>query len=312
MAAINFPFSASGPRRAPTSGELLDGYPCGPLDVELDNFLMWWLSGQADELISKTGLTPDDAVLTQMFQAARLLGGESYTAAGTINALEVTPSVEFATLSQLSVAPIRVKAIGTNTAAATLKVGALAAKPIVRFDGSPLAEKDIILGDDLVLRFDVALDAFRLQSPRSVIGRGCLCTTTVASAYGSGTEGAIEFNTEVYDTDNIHSLASNITRMTVPAGVSVVVLGAQVAWEPNATGSRKWRVLQNGSIEGAGRPAARVPNAGPSDITTAAAIGWEIPVTGGDYFELLQVQDSGTALPIRTSGNTWFGMKIIR
>lgn len=246
----------------------------------------------------------DDDVITR---AVRQFGGEYYVAGGTANALTITPSLAFANNAQMNGVPIRVRITATNTGPATLQ-----GDPITRFDGSPLAAKDMVDGDIAIFIRHSVTNSFRLQSPRSVVGRGCLCVTSIASAYGSGVEGAIEFNQEVYDTDNIHSLTGSLTRLTVPAGVSTVVLGAQVAWEPNTTGSRKWRVLQNGASEGAGRPAARVPNAGGADITVASSVGWEISVSPGDYFELLQVQDSGIALPIRTGGNTWFGMKIIR
>jgi hypothetical protein len=74
MAAINFPFAASGSRRVPTSDELANGYACGPLDKELDDFMRWWLSGQIDGVIEGAGLTTDDADLEQLLKAIRLLG----------------------------------------------------------------------------------------------------------------------------------------------------------------------------------------------------------------------------------------------
>lgn len=69
MASINLPFSLSGSKRIPTSEELADGYQCGPLDVELDNWLMWWLTGQVDGVIEGAGLTTDDTDLARLYKA---------------------------------------------------------------------------------------------------------------------------------------------------------------------------------------------------------------------------------------------------
>ena len=74
MATVNLPFAASGSRRAPNSGELADGLPCGPLDVELFNWLFWYAPGQIAEVIRDAGMTPDDADLSQLTEAIRRLG----------------------------------------------------------------------------------------------------------------------------------------------------------------------------------------------------------------------------------------------
>lgn len=73
MASINLPFSLSGSKRIPTSEELADGYQCGPLDVELDNWLMWWLTGQVDGVIESAGLTTDDTDLARLYKAIQAM-----------------------------------------------------------------------------------------------------------------------------------------------------------------------------------------------------------------------------------------------
>ena len=66
MSAINLPFGASGSRRPPSVDELVNGYPCGPLDVELDNWLMWWTTGQIAQAIEDGEGSTDDALLSDL------------------------------------------------------------------------------------------------------------------------------------------------------------------------------------------------------------------------------------------------------
>ena len=73
MANIALPFAASGLRRVPNSGELNGGYPCGPLDEKLDNWLEWWTTGQIAKVIEGAGLAVDDTDLERLLKAIRFL-----------------------------------------------------------------------------------------------------------------------------------------------------------------------------------------------------------------------------------------------
>lgn len=71
MAAIDLPFAASATKRAPNAGELANGYGCGPADIDLFNWLGWWLTGQLDQAATDAGLTPDDSALTLLSKLLR-------------------------------------------------------------------------------------------------------------------------------------------------------------------------------------------------------------------------------------------------
>lgn len=62
-------------RRAPTSGEIAGGFPCGPADRELFNELEFLSTSAVAEIINvitSAGLTPDETVLTQLLQALNI------------------------------------------------------------------------------------------------------------------------------------------------------------------------------------------------------------------------------------------------
>ena len=117
MTTINLPFAATGTKRPPNSGELADGLPCGPLDDEMFNWVFWWTTGQAANVITKSNWTPDDAELTRMARAIRSLRMNRATATGTANALVVTLDPAPTAYSELQV--VWVTPAADNAAAAT-------------------------------------------------------------------------------------------------------------------------------------------------------------------------------------------------
>lgn len=136
MAALNLPFAASGDRRIPTTPELASGFPCGPADIELFNWLNWWLTGQLSNAILKSGESPDD---TDILQFTRLLRAQTMNykaAAGTANALTATFDPA---LTPTDGMPIRILPSLSNTGAATFN-----GDPIVHRNGTPLVRGDII------------------------------------------------------------------------------------------------------------------------------------------------------------------------
>lgn len=142
MTAVNFPFAASGSQRVPTAQELIDGFPCGPLDLPLWNFLMYWLTGQADGVIEKSGLVTDDSDLTRLAKAIRRQRLNWFTAGGTATVMTITPDPAFASLAELIGVPLFIKPPGAATGAATLNVNGLGAIAINRSDGTPVEAWD--------------------------------------------------------------------------------------------------------------------------------------------------------------------------
>jgi len=146
MSAINLPFSAAGPKRIPTAPELAGGFACGPADIELFNWLNWYATGQIAEVISSSGVTPDDTDLEQLARSLRQQAMNYVaTVGGTANALTTALNPVVTNNSQTIGMPLRIKIAADNTGAATLNVGA-GALPIQAYGGAPLGARDLRSG----------------------------------------------------------------------------------------------------------------------------------------------------------------------
>lgn len=146
MVDFNPAFANAGPKREPTSDEITNGFPCGPADRELFNWLIYASQTEFDAVISKSGLTASNADLTQLAQAVRSQALNYRVAGGTANALTVTLDPAPASLAALTGTPIRIKIAATNTGAATLNVNGLGAKPLTRPSGAPVIAGDMAAG----------------------------------------------------------------------------------------------------------------------------------------------------------------------
>jgi hypothetical protein len=140
--------------------------------------------------------------------------------------------------------------------------------------------------------------------------RGALVTWATTQIINTGSEAALTFDTESYDTDSIHDNVTNNTRMTVPSGVTKVRLSMYAQFPTNSTGYRQIRITKGGSSF-TGNPIIRVDASATSviSLTIASAV---VTVTGGDYFEAEVLQNSGGNLTLTggASGH-WFAMEII-
>jgi len=146
MTAINLPFGASADRRAPTSPELSGGFACGDADIELFNWLMWWLSGQVSTAISKAGFTVDDTVLNRLAESMRSQALNYRVAGGTPNALTVEIDPAPPSLASMEGMPLRVRIAATNTAAAPILTVNGFPGPITRADGTEVQPGELAAG----------------------------------------------------------------------------------------------------------------------------------------------------------------------
>lgn len=69
MADFDPPFATNGGRRVPTSSEIQNGFPCGPADRELINWLFWSAQSEIGDVIDYAGLTGTNARMTQLREA---------------------------------------------------------------------------------------------------------------------------------------------------------------------------------------------------------------------------------------------------
>jgi hypothetical protein len=140
MTAINLPFAAGATRRAPTSVELAEGYGCGDADLDLFNWMAWWLTGQVANATSKSGLSVDDSDLLRFAKAIRSQAlNYVATVGGSANALTATLDPAPAARAELIGAPMRLKAASAAPGGAvTLNVGP-GAFPVKLLGADPLA-----------------------------------------------------------------------------------------------------------------------------------------------------------------------------
>lgn len=151
--------------------------------------------------------------------------------------------------------------------------------------------------DDIARRLE-RLEAL-LEVPRpTLIG---------ARAYNSGDVSVpntaltiLDLDSENFDSDGIHSLVSNPSRLTVPAGLGGTwLVGGCVQWDAIATGRRITIILHNGTTRIA---AAEHEGAANAFIRQVPVTTYEL--AAGDYVQLQVFQSSGGAMNAQTDANT--------
>lgn len=166
MANISLPFGASATRRAP-SAELASGYPCGPLDRDLDNWLEWWATGQIARAMAAAGLAIDDTDLDRLARAIQL-GSNYVVATGTANAWAAAPSL--APLAYALGLPFDVVAPATNTSTTVnMNVSGLGNRRIKKADGSDPQVGDLVAGTLYRTVFDGANIRIEAMLPSDIV-----------------------------------------------------------------------------------------------------------------------------------------------
>lgn len=136
--------------------------------------------------------------------------------------------------------------------------------------------------------------------------QGALAELTANESIASGSETTLPLDAAVYDTDGFWS-AGSPTRLTVPEGVSRVIVAANVRWASNSTGQRFMRIRKNG-IDFKGMPFARFTAEAQTEMNAASAV---VDVSPGDFFELRVFQSSGGPLDVDAHQGTWFSIEAV-
>lgn len=135
--------------------------------------------------------------------------------------------------------------------------------------------------------------------------QGALVIKDTAQSIPDSTATEVSWQATVYNTsDGVIDLANN--RFVIPAGWEYARLAARADFSSNATGRRDIEIQKNG----AGFPGQMQLR---SNATNAAdRIGGEtaiIPVSEGDLFTVVVVQNSGGAIDLQGGNNTWFSIE---
>jgi len=124
----------------------------------------------------------------------------------------------------------------------------------------------------------------------------------------------LTWDLEDYDTDNIHDLVTNTSRLTCRTTGKYLV-SLTVCFAGNATGTRAAYVLKNGAVALDGPIYHAAPNPVASETTSVTATGL-MYLQAGDYIEAAAYHTSGAALNVVTgdsaTGNgTGFSMALV-
>lgn len=127
----------------------------------------------------------------------------------------------------------------------------------------------------------------------------------ITSTFTLGASGdAVEWNSEVYDTDSIYD-GANPTRMTAPAGVTQARLSFGAKGASGISDNLIGVVTRNGAAEQDGAADAGLPRAESAGFSNdfINAMGAWVPCSPGDYFELRLFSASAA---IDADGRSWF------
>lgn len=121
----------------------------------------------------------------------------------------------------------------------------------------------------------------------------------------------ISWNSEVYDTDNIHDNSVNPTRLTVPSGVTKVKILANALLSTH-TGGLHLSLRKNGAIF-SGMPAVQFDDGTGFSGNSIQIVSPVLNVVAGDYFEV-RLNSTNNSLTISGSesvGKSWAAMEIV-
>jgi hypothetical protein len=113
---------------------------------------------------------------------------------------------------------------------------------------------------------------------------------------------------EHIDTDNIHDNVTNSTRLTIPGGVTKVMLAVNLDLA-NVPNLHQVATYKNGGIPTCGLPVVNIPKS-PDVRTRINLVSALIIVSAGDHFEVPISSNAQNIFVDHTWPHTWFSMEI--
>tara|TARA_R110000868_G_scaffold16415_1_gene73711 strand:- start:126 stop:941 length:816 start_codon:yes stop_codon:yes gene_type:complete len=125
---------------------------------------------------------------------------------------------------------------------------------------------------------------------------GCALVKNASQSISNGTETALTFATETYDTDGFHDNSTNTSRITIPSGKGGKYLFTGVyAFADNATGIRYLNLKTNGSAS------LYLNNANATSSSSGFyCFSFVLSLVATDYVEMFVFQNSGSSLNAST------------
>jgi hypothetical protein len=120
----------------------------------------------------------------------------------------------------------------------------------------------------------------------------CRVYRSGALSVSNSTSTRVSFDSELFDTDTMHSTTVNAGRITITTAGSYLLV-ANLDWAPNATGSRQGYFIVNNAVVIPGL--AHAANQEPGYSTYQSPAFGPYALSAGDYVELEVRQNSGGA-----------------
>lgn len=143
------------------------------------------------------------------------------------------------------------------------------------------------------------------QNGAWVSPRAARLTRATAQSINNVAVTLVSWSTATFDIGGFWN-AGAPTRLTVPAGVSLVRVTGQSDWISNLTGERYISITRNGGAI----PLAVDRRSSPS-MTEANFSTGPVQVAAGDYFEMSAYQSSGGALNFNNAPAAWFSIEVL-
>jgi hypothetical protein len=145
-----------------------------------------------------------------------------------------------------------------------------------------------------VLTADTTVSPYKVKWATPASGAafvGCSVGRDGVQSLTNATDTAVLWNEEFYDTDGFHSLVTNTSRFTIPAGkAGYYTITGVCAFDTDNTGMRTAALFKNGSqidYLGGGRAATG------SGVNAFATMSITFSASVADYFEIFVMQNSG-------------------
>lgn len=140
---------------------------------------------------------------------------------------------------------------------------------------------------------------FALNPPR------CFCYVNVAANLTTGTYTLLSFDSEVYDTDTMHSTVTNTSRIVAnTAGLYWVEVGIGVA--ANATNDRFIQIRKNAAGNQASGTLIKEFRTATTANAFSDARSLDVQMAAGDYLEAWAWQGSGGTLALQLGSTSTF------
>lgn len=153
-------------------------------------------------------------------------------------------------------------------------------------------------------QYETALN-FLMNPPRALVQPSAAQSQTT-----TGLNQTIAFDGETVDTDGMHDLVTNNSRLTAQTPGKYEVW-AQVSFAANATGRRTARLVVNGTAGGSFGQTEPTTNTVASGATAVVIPAQELTLNVGDFIEVQAFQSSGASLAYVTGLNTFLRAKWI-